>query len=145
MDHVLSCKKMRGGFARHDALRNALRDMMVRAGFPVQLEVQISEDSTKRMDLVVYLGTHQMWIDVSVLNTCAPSYLNKSNVLRRRENAKRAKYAREVKRAGVQFIPAIISTYGELSDYFAGLLKRIAVKASPVPIDKRSRCLDCGV
>ena len=91
------------------------------------------------MDVVVYLGTHRLWIDVSVINTCAPCYLGKPNALRDRENHKRFKYAREVKCSGVQFCPAIISTYGELGDCFAGLLKRIAVKAMeshPYPLTR---------
>ena len=44
-----------------------------------------------------------------------------------------------MKRARVQFVPAIISTYGELSDFFAGLLKRIAVKVmetNPYPLTR---------
>ena len=128
-DHALSCKKLRGRYARHDALRNAIRDMMVAAGYPVQTEVQISADDAKRMDLVVYLGTTQLWVDMSVLNTCAPSYLGKRNAPRDRERHKTSKYAREAKKASAQFIPAVISTYGELGNSFAALLKRIATKA----------------
>ena len=45
---------------------------MVAAGYPVQTEVQISADDAKRMDLVVYLSTTQLWVDVSVLITREP-------------------------------------------------------------------------
>merc|ERR1712023_436698 len=81
------------------------------------------------MDLMVFLGTTQLWVDVSVLNKRAPSYLENSKVMRERERYKNSKYAREAKKSGAQFFPAIISTYGELSDSFAALLKRIALKA----------------
>jgi hypothetical protein len=126
--HVLSCKSLRGVIQRHDTIVALIRSMLRYAGYVVRQEVQVIADTSKRMDLVVYLPTEVIWLDVSVVNPAKPSYLGKK-ATQARAAEKRGKWQKAADASGVIFIPLIFETYGAMGAEVQGLLERIACKA----------------
>ena len=65
---VLSCKKLRGRFVRHDVIVNLLASICRLLGLTATTEVMAVEGKQKRMDIVITLPTCRVWIDVSIIN-----------------------------------------------------------------------------
>ena len=124
INHILSCKNLRGRFVRHDVLVNVLVDMLHTIGVTASAEVMILEGSQKRMDIVVTLATGRVWVDVSVVNPLASTYVNDKTPLVTRQKQKKGKYGNIARERGVRFIPFIVSTFGEF-------LKWVASEALP--------------
>jgi hypothetical protein len=131
LDHVLSCKKLRGRFTRHDVFVKLLNSMLRDAGCVARKEVRVVGGSQKRMDIVIYLPQgERMWIDVSVVNPEAPTYLGKKDAaVEIREKEKNAKWRKLAKERGIEFIPAVIDIYGGSGAGFESILQYIALKA----------------
>jgi len=68
VDHVLSCRHMRGRFLRHDALMAVVANELRQAGKPASTEVMINPDGQERMDIVHFDGPRANWTDVVVSN-----------------------------------------------------------------------------
>ena len=128
--HILSCKHLRGRFVRHDVLVSLLAKMCTEAGLVATTEVMVVEGRQKRMDLVITLPTGRVWIDVSVVNPQAPSYVKDTNPKRTREQAKTAKWQLEAKKKWVQFIPFVVDTFGGLGKQAKDWLGKVAVEGA---------------
>ena len=72
----------------------------------------VVEGKQKRMDIVITLPTRRVWIDVSVINPLAPSYLRYKDPKTSREKAKTASWGGHAKRTGVELIPFVVDVYG---------------------------------
>jgi len=68
VDHVLSCKRMRGRFCRHDATTAVLVSELKQAGKVAYTEVMVNPDGQERMDVVHFDGTRRVWTDVTIAN-----------------------------------------------------------------------------
>ena len=127
--HIFSCKRLRGRFIRHDIVVEVLFQLMRAAGFTVRKEIHIVEGSAKRMDLVVYTANRVFWIDVSILNPLAATYIGMDDPLPTREKHKVGKYGGNAKAAGAVFVPFVMSFYGGLATGAIEVLQMIAQKA----------------
>jgi len=81
------------------------------------------------MDLVVYTANKVFWIDVSILNPFAATYIGMDDPLPTREKYKVGKYGGNAKTAGAVFVPFVMSFYGGLSTGAIEVLQMIAQKA----------------
>ncbi len=72
--HVLSCKKMRGVFVRHDFVRDVMKKICSQAGVVASIEVMVVEGRQRRMGLVLYFSNpiRTGWVDVSVVKPPGP-------------------------------------------------------------------------
>ena len=125
--HSFSCKKMRGRIIRHDVLVQLFHE----CGAVARKEVLILPGSSKRMDIVVYLPTgEQIWVDITIANPEAPTYLNQPRAATEiRENAKKSKYLKHATERGITFLPAAIDTYGATGEGMETLLQFLARSA----------------
>jgi hypothetical protein len=126
--HVLSCKSLRGNILRHDTLVALLKSMMQQAGYVARTEVLVIDGTSNRMDLVIYLPTQVIWMDLSVANPAKESYAGK-NALKARSKEKCAKWQRAAEARGASFIPLTFETYGAMGAEVLALLTSIASKA----------------
>ena len=126
------CRSMCFEKIRHDGIVDALRSLLAQAGFVVRKEVQCVPNTQKRMDVIVYDGMVTYWIDVTIVNPLAPSYLtDKDGGLRKKEKQKMAKwkdYARG-RLGNTIFMPFALTTMGGLGESADALLEMIAVRA----------------
>ena len=131
LDHILSCKKLRGRFVRHDVIVGLLNSMLRDAGVVARTEVYVIGGSQKRMDIVIYQPSgERIWIDVSVVNPEAPSYLGKTDAaVEIRGKEKQAKWSKLAKERGIEFIPAVFDVYGHAGAGLESILQFIATKA----------------
>ena len=127
--HILSCKRLRGRFVRHDLQVNVLHDMLCEVGCTTSSEVMVLEDSQKRMDLVVTMFTGRVWVDVSVVNPLKDEYVRDKHHLRTRERQKVAKWGERARGANARFVPFVIDTFGALGEQAKEFLQDIAGKA----------------
>ena len=127
--HILSCRYLRGRFARHDVIVNVLVDMLRVVGVVASAEVMVLEDSQKRMDVVLTLPTGRVWIDVSVVNPLIATYLTDSSPLVTREKQKVGKWGNLARTQRVRFVPFIVSTFGGLGPKALEFLGFIASEA----------------
>jgi hypothetical protein len=137
--HVLSCKKMRGRFVRHDTLVVLLKQAAARAGIVASIEVMVLENSQRRMDLVLHLPAGRVWVDASVVNPQAPSYIKKGAAAARqeREKAKCTSWLSSKRGQNIKFMPFVVDTFGGLGDSAMAVLEIIAKQAyysSPLPV-----------
>ena len=104
--------------------------MLKAAGFVARSEVMVVEGTSKRMDIVVTLPTEVLWIDVSVINPTAPSYLKRKEPAHEiRAGVKNSRWNKHAQAKGYTFIPAIFETYGAMGEDLDVLIKSIAEKA----------------
>ena len=92
VNHILSCRRLRCRFVRHDVIVELLLNLCRRAGFIVQKEVMNVPGRQKRMDIVIYTVAGKIWIDVSIVNHMAITYKNSKNPCKDRETTKHAKW-----------------------------------------------------
>ena len=136
--HVLSCKKMRGVFVRHDFVRDVMKKICSQAGVVASIEVMVVEGRQRRMDLVLYFSNpvRREWVDVSVVNPQAPSYVGKDAVVCR-EKAKRSRWSEAASKAGIEFCPFVVDTFGKFGEGAKSVLDAIAeaaLQSFPFPI-----------
>ena len=135
--HVLSCKKLRGRFVRHDVIVNLLASITRRLGLTAITEVMVVEGKQKRMDIVITLPTRRVWIDVSIINPLAPSYLRHKDPKSSREKAKTSNWGAHAEQRGVEFIPFIVDVYGGIGEQakkWLGELAKVAARRNMVDI-----------
>ena len=65
---------MRGRFFRHDTLVVLLKQAAAKAGIVASIEVT-DVDHSHRIDVVLHFPKGRVWVDVSVVNPQAPSYI----------------------------------------------------------------------
>ena len=126
--HVLSCKKLRGRFVRHDVVVKVLLAMAARAGVVACSEVMVVEGSQKRMDLVLHFPGERVWVDVTFVNPQASSYVGRDGLLQR-EKDKLSKWVGEARRAGVRMVPFVIDTFGTLGEQAVDFLRKLSEHA----------------
>ena len=126
--HILSCKKMRGRFVRHDVIVRVLRKLCTEEGLVTTLEEMVIEGRQNRMDLVIHFPTKAVWVDASVVNPLARTYA-KSDAKKRREREKRGKWGAWAEETGVQFVPFVMDIFGGLGAEAADLMKTLAQEA----------------
>ena len=127
--HMMSCRYLRGRFARHDVIVNVLVDMMRDVGVVASAEVMVLEGSQKRMDVVLMLPTGRVWIDVSVVNPLIATYITDPSPLDTREKQKVGKWGNLARTQRVRFVPFIVSTFGGLGPKALEFLGFIASEA----------------
>jgi hypothetical protein len=88
------------------------------AGIPVELEPRVNERRTKP-DLEIMLERGRLLVDVSVVHSPSPSYIQNQEAamraytpLERREAAKVSKYAQLAVEAKANFLPFVVSSFG---------------------------------
>ena len=94
-------------------------------------------DDNKTPDIDIILGERQILVDVAVVHPTAPSYVVEArNPLRGSATmvlTKEDKYAELASSLGAEVVPAVIETFGALSDPLIGLFKDISKYASTKP------------
>ena len=85
-------------------------------GLTATTEVMVVEGKQKRMDIVITLPTCRVWIDVSIINPLAPSYLRHKDPKTSREKAKTSNWGVHAEQRGVEFIPFIADVYGGIGE-----------------------------
>jgi uncharacterized protein YdbL (DUF1318 family) len=124
--HPLSCKAIsKNNISRHDACVKAMETM--RLGFDrVRSEVQ-ARQTQHRYDIVVNLGNRPMYVDFTVANPSAASYVHNGSykdsavALKMAEERKRNKYAPILQNEEYpvpieQFVPFAVETNGRIGD-----------------------------
>jgi hypothetical protein len=129
IDHVLSCKKLRGRIIRHDVIVALLCTLYKAAGMVARTEVRVVNGTQKRMDVVVYTARRILWIDVSIVNPLCPSYVGDKDPLEARAKTKKAKWVGHAEEAGVVFMPFILNVFGGLGPSAHNVLHMIASQA----------------
>ena len=105
--------------------------MCKRAGIVARTEWMVDENSSNRMDLVLFPS--QEWFDVTVVNPLAPTYLDaaqeEGGADRRRTEAKNLKYKHLAQEKGKKFSAAVFEATGRRGKGAVALLERIAQAA----------------
>ena len=140
--HIISCKRMRGKFVRHDVLVDLIRNMCLKAGLVARTEWHCVAGSQKRMDVVIFMAQKTIWIDASIVNPLAPTYLTVKDPISYREKHKENKWQKLATERGHMFIPFVVNAFGGLGDSARSVLQLVAEEAykrNPyqVPIDYR--------
>ena len=108
------------------------------------IEVMVVEGRQRRMDLVLYFSNpvRRGWVDVSVVNPQAPSYVGKDAVVCREKPSVRGG-ARRRARQGLSFAPlwSILLESLERGDECFGYDCRVSAAVVPVP----DRDVTCSV
>ena len=99
-------------------------------GFTATTEVMVIEGEQKRMDIVITLTTGRVWVDVSLVNPLAPSYLRSKDPKTTREKAKDKKWSDHARSNGIEFIPFIVDVYGGIGEQAKKWLGQIARAAA---------------
>ena len=129
-EHCLSCSHMKGVIIRHDVLVESITQMFLDAGKVARSEVRVIAGTQMRMDVVVYSGASVLWIDVSVVNPLAPSYIaHPKTALKRREQAKKSKWEAHATARGITFMPFVVNVYGGLGEDAINVLQRLSSAA----------------
>ena len=92
------------------------------------------------MDIFVTLPTCRVWIDVSIINPLAPSYLRHKDPKSSREKAKTANWGVHAEQRGLEFIPFLVDVYGGIGEQakkWLGELARVATRRNMVDIISR--------
>ena len=123
---------MRGLFVRHDLLRDVLKKICSQAGAVASIEVMVVEGRQRRMDLVLYFSNpvRRGWVGQ------APSYVGRDAVVYR-ENAKRSRWSEAASKAGIEFCPFVVDTFGKFGEGAKSVLDAIAesaLQSFPYPI-----------
>ena len=132
--HILSCKKLQARFTRHDIIVLMVENFFRNAGMCARREVQVVNGTQKRMDVVVYSGAKRFWIDVSIVNPLAATYVRSRNAIKVRESVKRGRWSRHAAAVGAIFLPFVVNAFGGLGPSAISVLQMVAVqalKASP--------------
>ena len=129
VDHILSCRNLRGRFVRHDVISNVLASMLNEVGIATTSEVMVLEHSQKRMDVVAHLPTGRVWLDTSIPNPMCPAYLKDPDPKKTRAKAKNAKWREKATSASSRFVPFIVDTFGGIGEEAKAFLQYIAEQA----------------
>jgi hypothetical protein len=129
LSHILTCKRLRSRFIRHDIVVEVLRLLMHQAGYVVRKEVFIIDGTQKRMDLVVTTANKDFWIDVRIVNPLAASNIAKADPLKDGEIEKDNKYGAEARARGFVMIPFVVNAFGGLGKKALEVVQMIAAKA----------------
>ena len=129
VDHIFSCHKLKGRFIRHDVIVALVCNMFKCAGLVAKTEVRVVNCTQKRMDIVVYTARGNYWIDVSIVNPLAPSYIEKKDPIEIREKHKRGKWQPHAGTAGVKFLPFVLNTMGGLGPSALSILQMVSSQA----------------
>jgi hypothetical protein len=131
LGHVLGCKKCRSVVVRHDTIVRLLHDVCKRAGMVARTEWMVDDNSSNRMDLVLF--PWQEWFDVTVVNPLAPTYLSAAQEVggadEMRTEAKNLKYKQLAQEKGKKFSAAVFEATGRRGKGTVRLLNRIAEAA----------------
>jgi hypothetical protein len=136
LKHILTCKRQRMRFVRHDVIVQLLYELMRRAGYVVQKEVMFCFDSDKRMDVIAHLNGSMIMIDVSVENGLNEGEAVHKHPLENRASYKRGYWKNDIPQ-GTRFIPFIIGVNSGLSKDAIAFINEMAIKAmqnDPYPI-----------
>ena len=124
---------------RHHSLAKVLTTWALRAGAE-RAETEPGDlwpDDNLTPDADIILGDRRLLVDVSVIHPTAPSYVVEArNPLGGSAHmvlTKEEKYAEMAAYVDAEVIPAVLETYGALSDSLIGLFKDIASYASTNP------------
>ena len=124
------CKKCRSVVIRHDTIVRLLHDVCKRAGIGARTEWMVDDNSSKRMDLVLF--PWQEWFDVTGVNPLAPTYLNAAQEVggaeEKRSAAKDLKYKALSQEKGKKFSAAVFEATGRRRKG-TRLLNKIAARA----------------
>ena len=127
--HSLYCKKFSGRKLRHDQVRDALSDLLVRLGYQPHVEMDVLNG--KKMDVVVNMGAVNHYVDVSIVHAGAQSYIDHVSddanyAMNRTIAKKRSKYGPLHDEArGSLFIPFIMETTGRMSKVAADFIDSV--------------------
>ena len=92
-----------------------MKKICSQAGVVASIEVMVVEGRQRKMDLVLYFSdpARRGWVDVSVVNPQAASYVGKDAVVYR-EKAKRSRWSKAASEAGVEFCPFVVDSLESL-------------------------------
>jgi len=134
-DHVISCKKLQARFIRHDIIVMLVCNMFKNAGLSARTEIRVVNGTQKRMDVVVFDASKTYWIDVSIVNPLAASYIHSEDAIKGREDVKRQRWSRHAAAVGATFLPFVVNAFGGLGSSAISILQMVASKSlKTVPI-----------
>jgi hypothetical protein len=129
LEHIYSCKKLRGRFIRHDVVVALVASMFQAAGMVARTEVRVVRGTQKRMDVVVYTTNAVYWIDVSLVNPLARSYVRSTDCIAEREKMKRDRWGAHAEQLGVVFLPFCLNVFGGLGAAALSVIQMVASRA----------------
>ena len=103
-------------------------DMFREVGMVVREEVKVVDDTSKRMDLVVYTPTRVIWFDVSIVNPMCETYAGK-NAIAIRGKQKEGKWKRYAAKQGAEFHPLVFDAFGGTGPDVEKVLAMLAGRA----------------
>ena len=136
---ILSCGCLRGRILRHDLLVEAVLGMLLAAEVVARKEVMVLENQQNRTDIVAYLGTKVYWLDISVVNSAAPTYRGKAlPAIKMREGEKNRKWKKWADERGFIFVPVVFDVFGEFGagvDRVLSIIAEKALQSYPYPLN----------
>ena len=140
--HVLSCKKMRGVFVRHDFVERCYEEDL----FAGRRSGKYRGDGRRRTSAED--GPGAVFFEPSTERVGgrdggqpqAPSYVGKDAVVCR-EKAKRSRWSEAASKAGIEFCPFVVDTFGKFGEGAKSVLDAIAesaLQSFPYPIGTSS-------
>jgi hypothetical protein len=136
--HALDCRHVKGKTkaSRHALVKKAFKAILSEYGFdpdPHEPRFQYGEGA----DILFQLGDTTVTVDVTVVNTLAPSYRraeleNEGSSLVEAENRKEANYGSAARNRNFTFFPLAISTFGELGPKSTAFLRKVSANTADV-------------
>jgi hypothetical protein len=132
--HPLTCvpDTGRGKTTRHNDLAREIQRAIQDAGGSAELEPKRRDpESKKRVDLDVWLGDENLWIDVTCVHALAPSNINRKDPIESAAGFKERKYSNMVERQEglIKFVPFVTDTYGKLGSEAVEFIDKLATFA----------------
>lgn len=135
-DHYMNCRHSSNTskycIGRHNAVAKIITDACRAVDIGVIREPQYHDaNSDKRVDFILSFNGRTIYVDVSIINTFAPSYkkLSVEATLNLAASKKQTKHAETATDNEAEFVPFIISTNGALHEQALGLINTIIAAA----------------
>jgi hypothetical protein len=130
--HFHVCKFTRANTvgSRHNKCVITIGKLVELAGGDFEREPMACEENNKRLDALIYLPSGVYAIDVSVVHSSSPSYVNNRlshiSLINGRNLCKNNKYLERCKKDGILFSPFALTSCGALSPVALDILTKIA-------------------
>jgi hypothetical protein len=135
--HLAGCRKNGGPTKRHHFVRDALANIMRRAGYTTQTEVNLDPKGELRMDIVAVPHEGQtLYIDTTVANSTCRSHNAKGvdAILAKKDAEKTKKYRAAATAANANYMTFSMDIYGHMAceskNFLSDLIKKVHTRCA---------------
>ena len=133
-DHAISCSSSKQRIAKHSKLIKFISSQ-ISPFIPHRFEVKVGSDILGDIVLLDYKRNKDLYLDITVVNSLCPTYLNAAAVssggaMAKRKQEKLIKYREVVEREGLAFLPLVVEILGGWDKQALLLFKEISRKLS---------------